>query len=110
TPSASVPDAGNDAGATHHDDAGAGQGTTETTEHELAGTDAEVLDSGLPWVTDSRGPREGPWRVVRGGNEGLAVAQWTSTRRRFRQPGDRRSWIGFRCVYDRGEEPHAYDR
>jgi formylglycine-generating enzyme required for sulfatase activity len=38
---------------------------------------------------------------VRGGNDEVSPAQWTTTRRRFRQPVDRRAWIGFRCVYDR---------
>ena len=60
----------------------------------------EFTDAGLFVVDDPRGPREGTWRVVRGGDSRSAATQWTSSRRRFRVPADRRSWIGFRCAYD----------
>jgi formylglycine-generating enzyme required for sulfatase activity len=78
-----------------------GGSASETAEREFADAGLELPgDSGLPLVDDPRGPREGPWRVVRGGDDAVPFGGWTTSRRRFRLPGDRRVWIGFRCVYD----------
>jgi formylglycine-generating enzyme required for sulfatase activity len=99
-----------DAGADAHADSGdardasganAPPSSAETAETEFADASLpEQTDAGMPIVDEPRGPRDGPWRVVRGGNLGVPIVEWTTTRRRFRQPGDRRSWIGFRCAYD----------
>ena len=57
-------------------------------------------DGGLLIVDDPRGPSASRWRVVRGGDDGIAVEQRTVSLRRFRQPGDALRWIGLRCVYE----------
>lgn len=87
-------------------DAGAVRNDAETitasdlAENEQADTAIEGSDVAMTVVDDPQGPREGPWRIVRGGNDEIPIAQWTTTRRRFRLPTDRKPWIGFRCVYD----------
>lgn len=79
--------------------------TSETSESEGPDAGPEFTDAGLVIVDDPRGPIEGTWRVVRGGDDSAPVEHWTTTRRRFRLPGERRPWIGFRCAYDeRGAE------
>jgi formylglycine-generating enzyme required for sulfatase activity len=75
----------------------------DTTEREIG--DAALvdphIDAGLPLVVDPRGPRTGPWRVVRGGNESVPRSRWTSSGRVFRRPEDKLWWVGFRCAYSR---------
>ncbi len=70
-------------------------------ERESLDAGPEFVEGGLVVVVDPHGPPEGTWRVVRGGDERSPIAEWTSSRRRFRLPDDRRSWIGFRCAYNR---------
>jgi formylglycine-generating enzyme required for sulfatase activity len=95
------PDGGTGDVATDGTGSDAAVSTSDLAERELAGATSEAMDAGLPVVDDPSGPREGPWRVVRGGNDELPLVEWTTTRRRFRRPSERRPWIGFRCVYDR---------
>ncbi len=60
----------------------------------------ERIEGGMFVYDDPRGPLRSPWRTARGGDERLPLAQRTTTLRRFRQPGDRLPWVGFRCAYD----------
>ena len=95
-------DAGVDAEAAGTDAtvlATAAPSVNESAEMETADAGTETFDSGLVTVDRPHGPRDGVWRVVRGGNDEIAIVQWTTTRRRFRIPTERRAWIGFRCAY-----------
>ncbi len=102
------PDAGSDASADADMrdasmDASVAIGDANGTSQQ-AFTDAgvtEYTEAGLAIIDDPRGPRDGTWRVVRGGDSSAPATRWTSAGRRFRVPTDRRAWIGFRCAYDR---------
>jgi len=59
----------------------------------------ERTESGLYVLDGWRGRDDSPWRVARGGDEAVPMARRTATLRRFRQPGDRLPWLGFRCAY-----------
>lgn len=59
----------------------------------------ERTESGLYVLDAWRGRDDSPWRVARGGDEAVALGRRTTTLRRFRQPGDRLPWVGFRCAY-----------
>jgi formylglycine-generating enzyme required for sulfatase activity len=59
----------------------------------------ERNEAGFYVLRGWRGDAHSPWRVVRGGFEALPLARRTTTARRFRQPGDRLPWVGFRCAY-----------
>jgi formylglycine-generating enzyme required for sulfatase activity len=73
---------------------------SENTENEHADAAVESIDAGALVIVDHpRGPREGPWRVARGGHAHAPTDRWTSTARTFRLANDRRPWIGFRCAY-----------
>lgn len=78
--------------------ADAGASTAESSDPD-AGT--------LVVVDDPRGPPEGAWRVIRGGDLRTPVARWTAAARRFRIPTERRAWIGLRCAYDLAAPPTA---
>lgn len=83
-----------DAAADVPTDVGEDAGSDDVTEDV-----AEQLEGGLYVLHNARGPSSSPWRVVRGGSETTPMNQRTSTLRRFRQPGDRLPWVGFRCVW-----------
>ena len=77
-----------------------GAAGVDSTEREFADAGPEFTDAGLLIIDDPHGPRDGVWRVVRGGDEHARATLWTTTRRRFRVPLERRPWLGFRCAYD----------
>jgi sulfatase modifying factor 1 len=87
-------------------DAGPDDAGVDLTERELgdAGSeavDAALLDGSNVILDDPRGPRSGPWRVVRGGHDRAPLARWRTSARVFRRPDDSAAWLGFRCAYDR---------
>jgi formylglycine-generating enzyme required for sulfatase activity len=79
---------------------GANASAPDSTEREFADAGPEFTEAGLVIVDDPHGPHDGVWRVVRGGDDRSSAMQWTTTRRRFRIPTERRPWLGFRCAYD----------
>jgi formylglycine-generating enzyme required for sulfatase activity len=83
------------------DDGGSDQAERELTAASADGVDAGPVDAGPVVVDDPRGPRNGPWRVVRGGHDGAPIGRWRASARTFRRPDDAAHWLGFRCAYDR---------
>lgn len=74
----------------------------DSVDREIGNASAlESMDASMPIVDEPRGPRSGPWRVIRGGYREAPIHRWTSTARTFRRPDDVRPWLGFRCAYSR---------
>ncbi len=92
-----APPTARDSGA----DASVEDGSADLTDREFSDASVEPVDAGAPIVEDPRGPRAGPWRVVRGGRDGSPITRWITTARVFRRPDDRLTWVGFRCAFTR---------